>query len=255
MPFVENVLKKKPLQKWWSLFEAIKTSNGDRPRPKVAIFGDLYARDNEVMNQHLIHFIEEQGGEVITTPYSSYVKMITGPYFRKWFFEGRLLEVLSSGGLITLIKRLEDRYLQYFNRILPHAEPAYDEPSQRILSKYHMRIEHTGESMDNILKIFYLLRHYPDLSLFVQTSPAFCCPSLVTEAMANRIEAETGVPHRVHHLRWNGRQQKQCNHPLFDLSPSPSPQSAMTCARLCRNSLVCLVCLSAWLLLPHTLCS
>ncbi len=177
-----------------SLFEAIETSNGNRPRPKVAIFGDLYARDNEVMNQHLIHFIEEQGGEVITTPYSSYVKMITGPYFRKWFFEGRLLEVLSSGGLITLIKRLEDRYLQYFNRILPHAEPAYDEPSQRILSKYHMRIEHTGESMDNILKIFYLLRHYPDLSLFVQTSPAFCCPSLVTEAMANRIEAETVIP-------------------------------------------------------------
>ena len=71
---------------------------------------------------------------------------------------------------------------------------AYDEPSQRILSKYHMRIEHTGESMDNILKIFYLLRHYPDLSLFVQTSPAFCCPSLVTEAMANRIEAETVIP-------------------------------------------------------------
>jgi hypothetical protein len=48
--------------------------------------------------------------------------------------------------------------------------------------------------MDNILKIFYIIKHYPDISLFVQTSPAFCCPSLVTEAMAGEIERKTGVP-------------------------------------------------------------
>ncbi|RLB97762.1 MAG: hypothetical protein DRH76_04195, partial [Deltaproteobacteria bacterium] len=39
-----------------------------------------------------------------------------------------------------------------------------------------------------------LKKHHPDLSLFVQASPALCCPSLVTEAMARRIEAVTGVP-------------------------------------------------------------
>lgn len=48
--------------------------------------------------------------------------------------------------------------------------------------------------MDNLLKIFYLLQHYPDVALFVQASPAFCCPSLVTEAMAGEIEKKTGVP-------------------------------------------------------------
>ncbi|MEW6668794.1 MAG: acyl-CoA dehydratase activase [Thermodesulfobacteriota bacterium] len=52
----------------------------------------------------------------------------------------------------------------------------------------------TGQSMDNLLKVFYIKRHYPDVSLFVQTSPAFCCPSLVTEAMARKIEERTGVP-------------------------------------------------------------
>ena len=39
-----------------------------------------------------------------------------------------------------------------------------------------------------------MIKHYPDISLFVQTSPAFCCPSLVTEAMAREIERNTGVP-------------------------------------------------------------
>jgi hypothetical protein len=72
--------------------------------------------------------------------------------------------------------------------------PEYDEPPARILSRYGVKIENTGESADNLLKIHYLLKEHPDLSLFVQTSPAFCCPSLVTEGMARQIEEETGVP-------------------------------------------------------------
>ena len=48
----------------------------DEKRPKVAIFGDLYARDNDVFNQDLIGFIERNGGEAITTPYSDYIKII-----------------------------------------------------------------------------------------------------------------------------------------------------------------------------------
>jgi hypothetical protein len=74
------------------------------------------------------------------------------------------------------------------------AEPAYDVSPQAILAEYDVRLEHTGESMDNLLKIFYTSRHHPDVALFVQASPAFCCPSLITEAMSRRIEQTTGVP-------------------------------------------------------------
>jgi hypothetical protein len=77
---------------------------------------------------------------------------------------------------------------------LENPAPEYDESPENILSEYNVRIEHTGESMDNLLKIFYTKKHYPEVSLFVQTSPAFCCPSLVTEAMAKEIEEKIGVP-------------------------------------------------------------
>jgi predicted nucleotide-binding protein (sugar kinase/HSP70/actin superfamily) len=183
-----------------SLFEGIETcgldstSGATQEKSKVAIFGDLYARDNEMFNQDLIHFIEKHGGEVVTTPYSSYVKMIAKPYLRKWFVEGNYLNALSSRALIAAVTHLEKKYYKYFNRILKEPEPDYDEPPEDILSRYRMRIEHTGESMDNILKIFYTIKHYPDIALFVQTSPAFCCPSMVTEAMAGEIERNTGVP-------------------------------------------------------------
>jgi hypothetical protein len=38
------------------------------------------------------------------------------------------------------------------------------------------------------------MKYHPDVALFVQASPAFCCPSVVTEAMAAEIGKKTGVP-------------------------------------------------------------
>ncbi len=184
--------KEEALAEVISRFEAIEISH--ERKPKVAIFGDLYVRDNDVMNQGLMRFIERHDGEVIVTPYSSYVQMIAGAYLRKWFMEGHYLDILSSKALMSAVTRMEKAYHKYFGRILESPAPEYDESPENILSEYNVRIEHTGESMDNLLKIFYIKRHYPDVSLFVQTSPAFCCPSLVTEAMAEKIERRTGVP-------------------------------------------------------------
>jgi len=177
-------------------FEAIDTRDPARlpPRPKVAIFGDLYTRDNAVINQNLIHFIEAHGGEVITTPYSEYLKMISRPYLRKWLIEGHYLAAISSQALMSTLKRKEKSYYAQFNRILNEPEPDYDEPAKDVLARYHVRLENTGESLDNILKIHYIKKHYPDVALFVQASPAFCCPALVTEAMTREIERITHTP-------------------------------------------------------------
>jgi predicted CoA-substrate-specific enzyme activase len=179
-----------------SNFTAIETVDCSAlpPRPKVAVFGDLYSRDNHVINQDLIHFIEDNGGEVITTPYSEYLKMISRPYLRKWLIEGHYLNAISSQALMTTLKRKEKIYYTYFEGILNEPEPDYDEPAKDILARYNVRLENTGESMDNILKIHYIKKHYPDVALFVQASPAFCCPALVTEAMANEIERQTNTP-------------------------------------------------------------
>ncbi|HHO76951.1 MAG TPA: CoA activase, partial [Deltaproteobacteria bacterium] len=163
-------------------------------RPKVAIFGDLYVRDNDLANQDLIRFVEESGGEVITTPYSTYAKMIAGPYFRKWFTEGKYLHTFSTKALFSTLNTLEKRYYKYFQLLLDEPDHVFDDSSEEILARYSIINEHTGESMDNILKIHYIKKFYPDVALFVQTSPAFCCPSLVTQAMARHIESITGVP-------------------------------------------------------------
>jgi predicted CoA-substrate-specific enzyme activase len=163
-------------------------------KPKVAIFGDIYVRDNRVLNQDLIRFIEAHGGEVLVTPYSSYVRMVADTYLRKWFTEGRYLSILSTRALIATVSRLEKTYLEYFRRVVDEPEPVYGDDPAEILAGFNVLPEHTGESMDNLLKIHYTMKHHPDVSLFVQASPAFCCASLITEAMAREIERKTGVP-------------------------------------------------------------
>ncbi len=163
-------------------------------RPKVAIFGDLYCRDNSVMNQNLIRFIEENGGEVLTTPYSEYAKMIAGSYFRKWFNEGKYVNLFTYRALLAAMSALEKNYMKILQRILHEPEYTYDDDPAEILARYDIAPENTGESMDNILKIHYLKKHHPEVSLLVQASPALCCASLITEAMKAKIEQQTGIP-------------------------------------------------------------
>ncbi|MBF0203357.1 MAG: CoA activase, partial [Desulfamplus sp.] len=174
-------------------FETIETFPRDN-RPKVGVFGDFYVRDNDVMNQDLIHFIEEHGGEVVTTPYYRFAKMIAESYYKKWFKEGRYLSLISNKAILTTMTQMEKRYYRYFEPFFNEPDHSYTDDFKSVIANYDLLPEHTGESMDNILKIHYTIKENPDLALFVQTSPSFCCPGLVTEAMSARIEKLTGVP-------------------------------------------------------------
>ena len=191
--FLGNRSKEEAISQIVSRFEWIEVDKRS-PRPKVAIFGDLYVRDNDTMNQHLISYIEENGGEVITTPYTEISKMNAPMYYKKWFNEGLYSNIIIVKALVKTMGILEKKYFKYFERVLKEPEHVYDEPPENILSQYNIINENIGESMENILKIHYLTKHYPDLTLFIQTSPAFCCPSLVTEAMKKEIEKITSVP-------------------------------------------------------------
>lgn len=174
------------------MFLNIETISGKRK--KVAIFGDLYVRDNPVFNKDLISFIESYDAEVITTPYTDYLKMIAPAYFKKWFTEGKYMSLLFSRTFLTTMVHLEKKYYRHFQKVLEKPEPVYDDDLSIILSEFNIIQENTGESMDNILKIHYIKKYYPDVSLLVQASPSFCCPSLVTEAMSRTIEERTGIP-------------------------------------------------------------
>jgi predicted CoA-substrate-specific enzyme activase len=175
-----------------SLFDRIGQNPGKRPR--VAIFGDLYVRDNDVMNQDLIREIEENGGEVVTTPYSDLVKITIENQIRRTMARGDYFTTGLYRVMISTIRLFEDKYYKLFRKYLGDKPVVDPIRLEKHLAEFNISPYHSGESYENILKIFYILENYPDISLFVQTNPAFCCPALVTEAMAREIRRITGIP-------------------------------------------------------------
>lgn len=175
-----------------ALFDKIERKPGNRPR--VAIFGDLYVRDNDIMNQNLIRDIEENGGEVITTPYTDLVKITIENVIRRTMARGDYFTTGLYRVMLSSIKIFEDRYYKYFKKYLGNKPVINPLKLEKHLAKFNITPFHSGESYENILKIFYILENWPDISLFVQTNPAFCCPALVTEAMAQEIRRITGIP-------------------------------------------------------------
>ena len=164
------------------------------PKPKVALFGDLYVRDNEIMNQDLIRSIENAGGEVIITPYHDYAKIAYGAYEKKWIKELNVSDLVTYRTLLTAMQIFESRYQSLFSKYVGKPVSAKNPDAEKELGHFNIRIEQDGESYENVLKIFRIMKEHPDISLFVQTNPAFCCPSLITEAMSKDIEEITGVP-------------------------------------------------------------
>jgi predicted CoA-substrate-specific enzyme activase len=175
-----------------SQFDKIERKPGNKTR--VAIFGDLYVRDNDIMNQNLIRDIEANGGEVITTPYSDLVKITIENVIRRANERGDYLKTALYRVMLTSIKLFEDKYYKYFKKYLGNKPVVNPLRLEKNLAKFKVSPLHSGESYENILKVFYILENYPDISLFIQTNPAFCCPALVTEAMAQEIKRITGVP-------------------------------------------------------------
>jgi predicted CoA-substrate-specific enzyme activase len=190
--FADGSSKRAALERALRRFDVVPVSPGRRP--KVAIFGDLYVRDNDVFNQGLVRAIEEAGGEAVVTPAAEYVRILLAEQRRRWRLEGNYRDLLMWGNLVELLGGLALHYHRHVARFLGPYRPIRMDGVKEFLERFGVRPEHLGESADNLMKIFFLTKEHPDLRLFVQASPAFCCPSLVTEAMARDIRQVTGVP-------------------------------------------------------------
>ncbi len=180
------------LEKIIADFASIQTEM--RGKPKVAIFGDVYVRDNDLMNQDLVKVVEQNGGEVITTPYSEFMKIVVNTVTERFYKTDHYSDFIKLKFLKSLIPLVEERYKKYFYKYNGEARPMSSDETDNWLNRFGLNILQRGESLENILKIHALMSNHPDLDLFIQTNPSYCCPSLVTEAMTSRIEEITGVP-------------------------------------------------------------
>ncbi len=162
--------------------------------PKVAIVGDLYVRDNHIFNQNLIRVIEDEGAEVITTPYNFLVRLMAAKHFSNLAMDKKYLNLIVEKALLTILSHFDKKYFEIARPVLREDLPEFSGDLLTRLSDYHLTSRHGGESVQNVMKIFHLIEHHPDIKLFVHINPVFCCPALVSESIFKRIEEETGIP-------------------------------------------------------------
>lgn len=189
--FLGKVSLEKAVKEVVELFEEIPVLK--TARPKVAIFGDIYVCDNEIMNQDLHRAIEQAGGEVISTTYADYHKLIELNRIRLLRSCGDHVKATQLQVISAIIKILEQKYYRYFEPFLGPAPVVKPRELEKKLVPFNINPLLSGESYDNILKVFFILENHPEVELFVQANPSFCCPSLVSEAMTNEIKRITGV--------------------------------------------------------------
>jgi predicted nucleotide-binding protein (sugar kinase/HSP70/actin superfamily) len=134
------------------LFDTIPRTEGDKP--KVALFGDFYIGDNDIMNQNLSHTIEESGGEVITTPYTDLVKMSLDNVVRRTVHRREYITAAQQRVISSCLKLFEDKYYIYFEKYLGPQKIINPKRLEKYLSRFNINPYHSGESYENILKIF-----------------------------------------------------------------------------------------------------
>ena len=175
-------------------FLKIPVSSNLALRPKVAIIGDVYVRDNDTFNQQLVSALENYGAEVVTVPYNYVFRLSRKRYTHYFWQNGHYATSMRDKFLLELLRKFEERFYQIAADILGETCPTFDDSIIEQLSKHNLTLNHSGETPINLLKIYALLRHYPDISLFIHINPIFCCPGLVSEALFKSVEKDIGIP-------------------------------------------------------------
>lgn len=175
-------------------FAQISITAGKGTRPKVAIIGDVYVRDNDVFNQELISDLESYGAEVVTTPLNYVLRLSAAKESQHFWQDGRYMLLLGNKLMVEVLEKFEKHFYQIARPILAEDFPTFEASIFDCLKKYNLSFNHGGETAQNIVKIFSLLKHYPDISLFIHVYPIFCCPGLVSESLFKAVEQDIGLP-------------------------------------------------------------
>jgi predicted nucleotide-binding protein (sugar kinase/HSP70/actin superfamily) len=186
--------KEKVFSKIVDNFTEIPLNQQKSNRPKAAIIGDLYVRDNDTINQNLIYAMENFGAEVVTTPYTFVLRILSAKHIMGLRHNAKYWSLVRHKLLIQFLEKFEKKFYSIAYKILNEDFPVFDEKIFDELRTYNLSLEHGGETVQNVLKIYSMLEHFPDLSLFVHVNPIFCCPGLVSESLFKKIEKNIGIP-------------------------------------------------------------
>ena len=190
--FAEGLTKEAVFQDIVTDFQGIDIQ--DRSLPQVGIVGDLFVRDNDAYNQHLVEVIEAAGAEVVTVPFIDSIGLYADVLFRAQWIDGRYLDLLTNKVTFNTLRLFGNRLRDIAKPILGSGECHLKHAPETYLKTYFLEFKHGGETVENLLKVFYLKETYANLKFIINANPIFCCPGLISEAIYKTVENDIDIP-------------------------------------------------------------
>jgi len=173
-------------------FAALERKNIPR-KPLVAVFGEIYVRNDDYANDNTIRKLEELGAEVLYTPLTEWFDYVNYSFIQKSREKGKTASVLKGKTREILISKVKRAVEKPFDGILkgtPHAT------AEQILkaSAPYMTENIGGEAVLCIGTPIALLEH-GGIDGAVNVYPFNCLPGTVVSAVSRRIKREKpGLP-------------------------------------------------------------
>lgn len=166
----------------------------DLSLPQVGIVGDLFVRDNDTYNQHLVDAIEAAGAEVVTVPFIDSIGLYADVHFRAQWVNGKYLDLLADKVTFNALRLFGSRLREIAESILGPEVCHLKRVPETYLKDYFLELKHGGETVENLLKVFYLKETCQRLKFIINVNPIFCCPGLISEAIYKKVENDIDIP-------------------------------------------------------------
>lgn len=160
----------------------------DLKKPKIAIVGEIYVRNNEFLNDNLIRTIELLGGEAMISS------------VLEWFFYTQLIEkheIRYKNGIdrakdtfkvLLKTKYYSDREHHFYSMARKYFKDIHEPSIEKVIEKgkKYLPFEFYGEAILTIGRAILFLEE-ENVSAVVNASPTFCMPGTITSYLFKEI--------------------------------------------------------------------
>ncbi|MCK5132367.1 MAG: CoA activase [Candidatus Sabulitectum sp.] len=183
-----------PAQAKKAALEFKKFPTKDVPRkPLVAVFGEIYVRNDDYANDNTIRKLETLGAEVIYTPLTEWFDYVNYSYIEKSRQNKKIASVIKGkaiGMVITKVKRAVEKPFDTLLEGTPHVSASQVMEA----SAPYMPENIGGEAVLSIGAPIALLEH-GGIDGAVNVYPFNCLPGTIVSAISRRIKRDKpGLP-------------------------------------------------------------
>lgn len=173
------------------LIRSVPITNG-KPKPLVAIVGEIYVRCNTYSNEDVVRAVEEFGGEAWLTPMSEWILYTS-------MIDKMGAKLFGTGILNAIETHVKDRFLNrdeefWYARAGEFLKDRHEPHIREVIEegRKFIPIEFEGEAIITVGRSACFTKQ--GAVMVINCSPFSCMPGTSTSAIMQEIQAETGVP-------------------------------------------------------------